>query len=155
MEAKIRELAPQDFDNVVSVFGQKIIKYDMLKFEESNCNLGAFDNEKLIGIITSQPRKLIKPLDAHCDLFIAYIAVLEEYQNQGIATKLILATEKFAKEKGFFQITAWSDEDKVAMNHLALKLKYVMCQALMYDENYLPHSIEECVKGYYYGKRLD
>lgn len=152
---EIRELAPKDFDNVVEVFGQKIIKFEMLKFEDKNCNLGAFDNGRLIGLITAQPRKLIKPLDDQTDLFIAYIEVLEQYQNQGIATKLIKLTEDFGKQNGFFQITAWSNQNAVAMTRLVLKLKYVMCQALMYDENYLPQSLGEYIKGYYYGKRLD
>lgn len=151
----IRELTQQDFDKVVEVFGEKITEFQILKFEKNNCNLGVFVNEDLIGIITAEPRNLIKPLDAYTDFFITYIEVLKPYQKQGIATKLIQEVENFAKQKGFFQITSWSDEDTVEMNRLALKLKYTMCQALMYDENYLPKNINECVKGYYYGKRLD
>ena len=152
---KTRKLTPEDFNNVVEVFGQKVITYNILKFDKHNLNLGAFDDKRLIGIITAEPRKLIKPLDDYCDLFITYIEVLKEYQNQGIATTLIQMAEDFAKQKGLFQITSWSDEETVEMNRLALKLKFTMCQALMYDENYLPQNPTDCVKGYYYGKRLD
>ena len=152
---EIRKLLPKDSSNVVNVFGEKIIKFDILKFQENTLNIGAFDNGELVGILTAEPRKLIKPLDAYTDLFITLIEVVKDYQNQGIATKLINLAEDFAKQKGFFQITSWSDEDAVEMTHLAHKLKYTMCQALMYDEKYLPNSASECVKGYYYGKRLD
>ena len=152
---EIRELNKEDLNNAVVAFGQKIVKFDMLKFGENCFNLGAFDEGRLVAIITTEPRKLIKPLNAYTDLFIDYIEVLKPYQNQGLATKLISLAEDFAKQKGFFQITSWSDEDTLEMNHLALKLKYTMCQALMYDEKYLPSSASECVKGYYYGKRLD
>ena len=152
---KIRKLLPQDFNNVVETFGQNIIRFNILKFEKNNLNLGAFDNNNLVGIITAEPLKLIKPLDDYTDFFITYIEVLKPYQNQGIATKLIQKVEKHAKQLGFFQITAWSDENTVEMNNLALKLKFVMCQAFMFDQKYLPKNINQCVKGYYYGKRLD
>ena len=152
---EIRELNKEDLNNAVVAFGQKIVKFDMLKFGENCFNLGAFDEGRLVAIITTEPRKLIKPLDAYTDLFIDYIEVLKPYQNQGLATKLISLAEDFGRKQGFFQITGWSDDGTVEMNHLALKLKYTMCQALMYDENYLPEELGKSIKGYYYGKRWD
>ena len=151
----IRKLTPHDFDNVVNTFGEEIILFNILTFEENSCTLGAFKDKRLVGIIAAKPRQLIKPLDAYQDLFITYINVLKEHRNQGIATELIRTVENFAKQQGFFQITAWSNENTIEMNHLALKLKYSMCQAFMYDENYLPKRPDDHIKGYYYGKRLD
>ena len=66
----IRELTQQDFDKVVEVFGEKITEFQILKFEKNNCNLGVFDNEDLIGVITAEPRNLIKPLDAYTDFLL-------------------------------------------------------------------------------------
>ena len=48
---EIRELTTQNFDNVVKVFGEKIIKFDILKFKENTLNLGAFDDNALVGIL--------------------------------------------------------------------------------------------------------
>ena len=33
---KIRKLTPKDFNNVVEVFGQKVITYNILKFDKNN-----------------------------------------------------------------------------------------------------------------------
>ena len=36
---EIRKLLPKDSSNVVNVFGEKIIKFDILKFQENALNL--------------------------------------------------------------------------------------------------------------------
>ncbi len=105
-------------------------------------------------MISNYIRTTIAPIKEK-ECFIAYIEVLKEYRRKEIATHLVKMTEKWAKQNGLYQIGAWSDLQAKNMILLAKKQKYSMCQAIMYDKNYLPENGNKYVVGYYYAKRLD
>ena len=154
MKLIYREIKKSDYDEIVKTFGQKIIKYNMIQFKKSSYNVGVYDNKKLVGIIANYIKTQIEPLKEK-EAFIAYIEVLKDYRRKGIATHLVKMAEKWAKMQGLYQIAAWSDLNASNMICLAKKQKYSMCQAIMYDKNYLPTNGNKYVVGYYYAKRLD
>ena len=154
MKLVYRELTQDDYKNIVEVFGQDVVKYDLVQFKKHTLNVGVFDAGKIIGIVTVYATSLIPPLECK-SAFIGFIEVLETYRRQGIATKLVTLAEDWAKKQGLFQIMAWSSQDKNEMIYLAKKLGYGLTPAIMYDKHYLPKTIEDIVVGYYYAKRLD
>ena len=154
MKINYREFKKSDYENIVKTFGPKIERFHMVQFKKNCYNIGAFDGDKLVGMISTYERTQIEPLKQK-EAFIAYIEVLKDYRRKGIATHLVKMAEKWAKMQGLYQIGAWSDLVATNMILLAKKQKYSMCQAIMYDENYLPTNGNKYIVGYYYAKRLD
>ena len=154
MKITYREFQKSDYDDIVKTFGPKIEKYKMVQFKKNCFNAGAYCGGKLVGMISTYTRTQIEPIKEK-EAFIAYISVLEEHRRKGIASHLVKMAEKWAKSMGFYQIGAWSDLVAGNMILLAKKQKFSMCQAIMYDKNYLPENGNKYVIGYYYAKRLD
>lgn len=153
MKLIYREIKKSDYENIVETFGPKIERFHLVQFKKNCYNVAVFDGNKLVGIITNFIRKQIEPLNQQ-EAFIAYIEVIKEYRRKGIATHLVKMAEKWAKENGYYQIGSWSDLNAQNMILLAKKQKFSMCQAIMYDKDYLPTN-GDFVVGYYYAKRLD
>ena len=154
MKFEYREFKKSDYDEIVKTFGPKIEKYHMVQFKKNCFNIGAFEGNKLVGMIAIYERTQIEPINQK-EAFIAYIEVLKEYRRKGIATHLVKRAEQWAKKTGYYQIGAWSDLEAQNMILLAKNQKFSMCQAIMYDKNYLPENGNKYVVGYYYAKRLD
>src|SRR5690554_8143455 len=57
-------------------------------YEEDTLHLGAFDKEKLIGVITFH-RKKSNTFKAHPVYRLTGLAVLEEYRQKGIGKRLV------------------------------------------------------------------
>ena len=153
MRLSYREIQKSDYAEIVKTFGPIVEKYSLVQFKKNCYNIIVLDGNKIVGIITNYIKTQILPLKQK-EGFIAYIEVLKEYRRKGIATRLVKMAEKWAKSLGLYQIGSWSDLNAKEMILFAKKQKYSMCQAIMYDENYLPKN-GNYVVGYYYAKRLD
>lgn len=70
---------------------------DFLAQDEKQYNIGAFDGEKIVGILLFQviEEKLVK---------MRQVAVDDNLQGKGIGRKLVEFSEKFIKDKGFNKI---------------------------------------------------
>lgn len=73
----------------------------------------AIDDGVVFGVIAVVPRTLPAPLQDQRDAFIDILWLLDEWQRQGIGTALLYAAEDEAHARRYFQIRAWSSEDKV------------------------------------------
>jgi len=71
-------------------------------YDEDTLHLGAFDKEKLIGVITFH-RKKSNTFKAHPVYRLTGLAVLEEYRQKGIGKKLVQkGSEKLTKQDAVF-----------------------------------------------------
>lgn len=103
---------------------------EMLKkgFENSLCTLGAYDKDKLVGII-----RVVG--DGHTIIYIQDILILPEYQRQNIGTNLL----KFVldKYKDVYQkILSTDNTEKTISFYQSIgfnKLTDLNCEALMHS----------------------
>lgn len=71
-------------------------------YDEDTLHLGAFDKEKLIGVITFH-RKKTNTFKAHPVYRLTGLAVLEEYRQKGIGKKLVKkGVDKLIKDDSIF-----------------------------------------------------
>src|SRR5690554_4163983 len=71
-------------------------------YDEDTLHLGAFDKEKLIGVITFH-RKRSNIFKAHPVYRLTGLAVLEEYRQKGIGKKLVKkGVDKLTKDDSIF-----------------------------------------------------
>ncbi|HLW63623.1 MAG TPA: GNAT family N-acetyltransferase [Flavobacterium sp.] len=71
-------------------------------YDEDTLHLGAFDKEKLIGVITFH-RKKSNTFKAHPVYRLTGLAVLEEYRQKGIGKKLVKkGVDKLTKDDSIF-----------------------------------------------------
>lgn len=71
-------------------------------YDEDTLHLGAFDKDKLIGVITFH-RKKTNTFKAHPVYRLTGLAVLEEYRKRGVGKKLIKkGIEKLTKQDSIF-----------------------------------------------------
>ena len=131
-----------------------IHKYNCLPKYEGCYNVVAVMGDEVIGCATMGPQKWTPPLDMYCDVFIGWIDVDERFRRQGIGRKLVGMLEKWAKENGYRQIRAWSNEKAIEALHMWYALDYAMCPAseVIYNSEV---QVEMIVKGYRYAKILN
>lgn len=74
-----------------------VFSEEFLAQDEHQFNIGAFDGEKIVGIL------LLQKLDDKT-LKMRQVAVDENLQGKGIGKKMVIFSEKIAIEKGFSKI---------------------------------------------------
>ena len=92
----------------------------------------ALDHERLVGLISVYRKKL--PLLESFDWYIDILEVQKEYRRKGIASHLIRMISERAREKGIYQIRAWSSEDKVEAIPMWKALGFGLCPATTYPQ---------------------
>lgn len=80
---------------------------------EDGFAIAAMVEDRPIGFIGLSWRELPAPLPGTLECFIDIIEVAGDCKRQGIARKLLDITEQRARERGAYQIRAWSSEDKI------------------------------------------
>lgn len=124
---KIKEYENFKLDEIVNFYRSVgwtnyLERSDILKkaYENSLCVLGAYDYDKLVGIIRAVG-------DAKTIVFIQDIIVLPKYQRKGIGTKLLktlmdkykdvyqmeLLTDNTEKTKAFYRSVGFINSDEV------------------------------------------
>ena len=94
-------------------------------------------------------------MDLYWDGFIEVIEVAEAYRRQGIGSNLVKFLEEYAASYGYYQIRAWSSEDKTEALNMWRKLNYCMCPAAMLGQNVKKGFENQQIVGYYYAKLLN
>ena len=101
-----------------------IYKYNCIPKHKGCYNIAAVIGEEVVGCATLGPQKWTPPLDMYCDVFIHWIEVDEPFRRQGIGRHLVSMLENWAKENGYRQIRAWSNEKAVEALHMWYALDY-------------------------------
>ena len=154
MNITYRELNEDDYKNIETTFGDILNKYNVSNFKDKATTYGAFDNDRLVGIISIVILPLLEPLEGE-EAFINHIEVVEDYRRNGIGTNLLKLAEDWTKEKHLFQLRAWSGKNTVEAINMANKQKYVMSQSIIYDINAPLYTERKYVFGYNWAKRFD
>lgn len=127
MEFDIRFIKEKDITDLIilindnfDILGKKenIIK----NMNESNRFLGAFFNDKLVGNILI--REAVDFVAGETSFHLDYVCTDKDYQNKGIATKLLQEVEKIALEENISVINLTSSYFRQAAHHLYEKLNY-------------------------------
>ena len=154
MNITYRELNEDDYKNIETTFGDILNKYNVSNFKDKATTYGAFDNDRLVGIISIVILPLLEPLEGE-EAFINHIEVVEDYRRNGIGTNLLKLAEDWTKDKHLFQLRAWSGKNTVEAINMANKQKYVMSQSIIYDINAPLYTERKYVFGYNWAKRFD
>lgn len=102
-----------------------------------------------VGLISVYPKRLPHPLLGTFDWYIDVLEVRQEYRRMGIATHLIQIVCERAKERGAYQVRAWSSEDKIEVMSMWKALGFGLCPAVTY-----PQGQDNEVRGYFVAKVL-
>lgn len=140
---------------IAQKFGDYVTRFGCLHFGEGCCTLAAWIGPEPVGFISLLPERLIPPLHGRCDAFIDAIEVDASCRRQGIAGELVRRAELWAGQHGYFQIRAWSSDDKEEAIPMWLGLGYAVCPAYMAGNDLCPDGSGHPPLGYYAAKRLD
>ena len=102
----------------------------------------ALAGDEPVGLIGVVWRVLPPPLPPTEEAFIDIIEVRADFRRRGIAAQLIAMSVERARERGAYQLRAWSSEDKLEAIPMWRALGFGLCPATIY-----PRSEE--VKGYF------
>ena len=149
-----RELDENDYDTIKDVFGDIIKKYNLPYFREKSFTYGAFDGQKLVGVISVVVLPLLSPLVGE-EAFINYVGVLSDYRRQGIGSCLMEMAEKWTKGRELFQLRGWSSTYTVEAIMMANKLKYALAHSIIYDVDAPLDDKDKFIIGYNWVKRFD
>ena len=137
-------------DDLYERISQRYEWANEIHFGDGTYSLVAMDNNIPVGFISACTKKFTAPLENEEDAYINVLMVDKPYRRKGIARELILTTEKWATEKGFPQIRAWSTTARLEALPMWRSLGYCMCPAKIWLEQY-----NEAIDGYYVVKKLD
>jgi GNAT superfamily N-acetyltransferase len=77
-----------------------------------------------VGLITAYTRTLPAPLQAALETFIDFLEVREEFQDRGIAGRLVEMALAHAKSLGHYQVRGWTSQDNIEAIHAWVKLRF-------------------------------
>ena len=84
------------------------------------------------GLISVNWRELPPPLHNVEEGYIDIIEVAAGFQRRGIARRLVELARARARDRGAYQLRAWSSEDKVAAVPMWRRLGFALCPADIY-----------------------
>ncbi|MBM7613820.1 GNAT family N-acetyltransferase [Alkaliphilus hydrothermalis] len=104
---------------------------------------------ELAGIISIIYKELPPPLEKTLEVYIDNIEVRKEFRNRGVATHLMeeVLQQLPNETNNFYQIRAWSSEDRIEMLHLWRKLSFTLNPSSIFPQN-------KEVKGFYVSRIL-
>lgn len=150
-----REINDAIEDAIVAQYGSWVRDYDCLVRGDGCYLIAAMDGDMVAGFAALHPEQWIAPLEQYSDGFIEVIEVAKAYQRQGIGSTLVKMLEEYAASYGYYQIRAWSSDDKVEALHMWRKLNYCMCPAAMLGQSICEGYEDQQIVGYYYAKLLN
>ena len=142
-------------DAIITQYGSWVRDFDCLVRGDGCYLVAALDGDVVAGFAALHPEHWIAPLEQYSDGFIEVIEVAKSYQRKGIGSTLVKMLEEFAASDGYYQIRAWSSDDKVEALNMWRKLNYCMCPAAMLGESICEGYESKQIVGYYYAKLLN
>lgn len=112
-------------------------------------SLVAMKGDTVVAFMCTITKTLPSPLENLKEASVEIIEVSQEYQKQGIATKLIQKTEKHFASEGIRQIRAWTTKDNINYINLWNKLGYCIAPSIIHFEEK-----EEYLDGYHFIKKI-
>ena len=155
MQIIYKEIDDEIEEKIIAKYGQEVKEWGLIHRDEGCYSLAALYNGEPIGLISTYPLHYPEPLQEYYDAYIDDVEVDEEYRRQGIATKLISLTEKWAKNYGYRQIRSWSADDRNEAIPMWYKLGYCICPAVMRGESIVKEFAGKPIYGFYVAKILD
>jgi len=125
------------------------MQHSHISLDETSYSLVAFHGENMVGFISTSITPLMEPLDTIKEAYLNIIEISPEFQNQGIATKLVHETEQHFKRLGLTQIRGWSSMDRIEAIQLWYSLGYILSPAIIWKEDK-----QTSIIGYYFMKQL-
>lgn len=123
----IRKYVNYDFNEVIKLLKENFNISDNIKNIDDNLNsfgIVALLNKKIVGYIRID--KLNNPLKNTYYYFLSYVCVDSNYQNAGIATKMLEFIFNMAKDNNINYIELTSRYSREVANHLYLKTGFVI-----------------------------
>ena len=123
----IRKYVNNDFNEVINLVKDNFNIGDNIKFLEDNLNsfgIVAIIDKKIVGYLRVD--KLYNPFKKYYYYFLSYVCVDSNYQNMGIATKMLEFIFNYAKNDDVSYIELTSKSSREAANHLYLKNGFVV-----------------------------
>lgn len=85
-----------------------------------------------VGLLSILWRELPPPLPATVEAFIDIIEVRSAFRRRGVATRLVQEAVARARERGAYQLRAWSSADKTEAIPMWRMLGFGLCPATVY-----------------------
>ena len=123
----IRKYVNNDFNEVINLVKDNFNISDNIKSLEDNLNsfgIVAIIDKKIVGYLRVD--KLYNPFKKYYYYFLSYVCVDSNYQNMGIATKMLEFIFNYAKNDDVSYIELTSKSSREAANHLYLKNGFVV-----------------------------
>jgi acetyltransferase, GNAT family len=123
----IRKYVIDDFNEVIKLLKDNFNISDNIKSIDDNLNsfgMVASFNKKIVGYIRID--KLNNPFKNNYYYFLSYVCVDSNYQNIGIATKMLEFIFNMAKDNNINYIELTSRSSREVANHLYLKTGFVI-----------------------------
>ncbi len=123
----IRKYVNNDFNEVINLVKDNFNIGDNIKSLEDNLNsfgIVAIIDKKIVGYLRVD--KLYNPFKKYYYYFLSYVCVDSNYQNMGIATKMLEFIFNYAKNDDVSYIELTSKSSREAANHLYLKNGFVV-----------------------------
>ena len=100
----------------------------------NSCTIVAVAGNQPIGLIAAHWRRLPDPLREVDEGYIDIIEVREAFRRQGLASRLIALALERARERGAYQLRAWSSTDKTEALAMWNALQFGLCPATTYPQ---------------------
>ena len=110
-------------------YGEKAARH--LHFDDG-FTLAALNDGQVVGFASFVWRDLIAPLESLQECFIDIIETKTEYRRQGIASSLLEMAEQYARDKGVYQLRAWSSDNKIEALPMWAALHFGLSPAVVY-----------------------
>lgn len=123
----IRKYVNNDFNEVINLVKDNFNIGDNIKSLEDNLNsfgIVAIIDKKIVGYLRVD--KLYNPFKKYYYYFLSYVCVDSNYQNMGIATKMLEFIFNYAKNDDVSYIELTSKSSRESANHLYLKNGFVV-----------------------------
>ena len=123
----IRKYVNDDFNEVIKLLKDNFNISDNIKSIDDNLNsfgIVATTDKKIVGYLRID--KLYNPFKKCYYYFLSYVCVDSNYQNAGIATKLLEFIFNMAKDDNISYIELTSRSSREVANHLYLKTGFVI-----------------------------
>jgi ribosomal protein S18 acetylase RimI-like enzyme len=124
-----RELTPADADAIRNAFGAQGLEHTRFA---PDVTWGAFATARLVGFISTYTRQLPAPFADTVEGYINIIEVHPDFRRRGIGATLVRMTLARAPARGWYQLRAWSSDDKVLALHMWRVLGFSLCPATVY-----------------------
>jgi GNAT superfamily N-acetyltransferase len=94
--------------------------------------LAALVGDQLAGFLSVYWKHLPPPLQEAAEGYLDIIEIQQDFRRRGVATRLVEQAEKLARERGAYQLRAWSSADKTVAIWMWKALGFSLCPAVTF-----------------------